>query len=227
MRLNLRSLARLGGRFALCAALAILASRASAAVIITAPVINLPYSATARTGSFEVYVQNAEGTPPLIGADNVELNLPSTPGGVTFVAPPTPTTDTTPIVHPYLYPNQSPTEAVVNGGLTVEGSDFAPNSLPPLNDGAGLLLVTYQIPAGASGNFPLKFVSYSPPSQPLGTALFDANNVPLASTLQNGSINIAPAPEPATWLLAIVAVICGCVTSSSGRRAFRGTCSTH
>ncbi len=218
MSSNLRSLACGCGRFALCSALAILASRASAAVIVTAPVINLPYSATARTGSFEVYVQSTEATPPLVGADNVELNLPSTPGGVTFVAPPMPTTDTTPLVHPYLYPNQSPTEAVVNGGLTVEGSDFAPNSLPPLNNGTGLLLVTYQIPAGASGNFPLTFVNYSPPSQPLGTALFDGNNVPLSATLQSGSINIAPVPEPAAWHLAIVAVIC-CATAAVKKKS--------
>jgi len=203
-----RSLPR-GGRFVLCAAFAFLSGRASAAIIITAPLVNLPYSATARTGSFEVYVQSTEATAPLIGADNVELTLPATPGGLTFLAPPSPTTGTTPIVHPYLYPNQSPTEAVANGGLTVEGSDFAPNSLPPLNNGTGLLLVNFQIPAGASGNFPLTFVSYSPPGQPLGTALFDGNNVPLPATLVNGSINIAPVPEPATWLLVLAAIICG------------------
>ncbi|HEY2147458.1 MAG TPA: PEP-CTERM sorting domain-containing protein, partial [Pirellulales bacterium] len=57
--------------------------------------------------------------------------------------------------------------------------------------------------------FPLTFVSYSPPSQPLGTALFDGNNVPLSATLQSGSINIAPVPEPAAWLLALAAVLCG------------------
>jgi hypothetical protein len=100
----------------------------------------------------------------------------------------------------------------VNGGLTVEGSDFATSTLPPLNNGAGLLLVNYLIPAGASGSFPLSFVNYSPPTHPLGTALFDGNNVPFTATLQNGSINIAPVPEPATWLMALAAVICGAVT---------------
>ena len=158
--------------------------------MITAPTINLPYSASARSGSFEVYVQSNQLTGPMIGADNIELLLPTKPAGVTFTPPPTPTTNTTPTLHPYLYPNQSPTEMVANSGLTVEGSDFAESTLPMLSDGSGLLLVTYQIAAGATGDFPLTFANYAPPSNPLGTALFDGNNVPLAASLQNGSINM-------------------------------------
>ncbi len=214
-----RSLARPSGRIALCAAIAFAARGVSAAIIITVPVIDLPYSATARTGSFEVYVQSTEQSPPLIGADNVELQLPTGQTGVSFVAPPTPTTGTTPIVHPYLYPNQAPTEMVVGGGLTVEGADFAESSLPPLSDGAGLLLVKYQIAAGASGSFPLTFVSYAPPEHPLGTALFDGSNNQLAAALQNGAINIAaPIPEPATFSLAAMAIVVSLVAARRKRR---------
>ena len=198
------------GALALLLAFVLAPSAGLAAIIITAPTINLPYSASVRSGSFEVYVQSTEANAPLIGADNVELQLPPVPVGVTFMPPPTPTTNTTPTIHPYLYPNQSPAEMVLNSGRTVEGSDFAPNTLPALANGSGLLLVNYQIAAGASGSFPLTFVSYSPPAHPLGTALFDESNNPLAATLQNGSINIAaPVPEPAAWTLALFAILGG------------------
>ena len=183
----------------------------SAAIMITAPTINLPYSASARSGSFEVYVQSSGVTAPMVGADNIELQLPTTPAGVTFTPPPAPTTNTTPTLHAYLYPNQSPTEMVVNSGRTVEGSDFANSTLPALSNGSGLLLVNYQIAAGATGSFPLTFENYAPPSNPLGTALFDGSNVSLAASLQNGSINIAaPVPEPAAWALALTAILAGC-----------------
>lgn len=188
----------------LFAALSLVAGGARAAIIITAPVINLPYSASARTGSFEIYVQSSEVSAPLIGSDNVELQLPSSPSGLTFLAPSSSTTGTTPIGHPYLFPGQAPTEVVVNAGRTVEGTDFAESTLPALADGAGLLLVNYQIAAGATGTFPLTFVNYAPPTHPLGTGLFDGSSNLLAATLQNGIINIAPVPEPATWLLAMV-----------------------
>jgi hypothetical protein len=202
--------ARARRALALLVVLALAPSAGSAAIIITAPTISLPYSASARSGSFEVYVQSTEASAPLIGADNVELQLPATPAGVTFTPPPTPTTNTTPTVHAYLYQNQSPTEMVVNSGRTVEGSDFASSTLPALANGSGLLLVNYQIGAGASGSFPLTFVSYAPPTHPLGTALFDGNNAPLTATFQNGSINIsAPVPEPATWTLAVFAMLGG------------------
>jgi hypothetical protein len=202
--------ARGRGALAFLAIVALVPSAVSAAIIITAPTINLPFSSAARTGSFEVYVQSTEVNSPLVGADNVELQLPATPAGVTFTSPPTPTTGTTPTVHAYLYPNQSPTEMVVNSGRTVEGSDFASSTLPALANGNGLLLVNYQIGAGASGSFPLTFVSYSPPAHPLGTGLFDGNNALLTATFQNGSINIsAPVPEPATWTLAALAMLGG------------------
>jgi hypothetical protein len=205
-----RLMARARGALAFLAAFALAPVAGSAAIIITAPTINLPYSASARSGSFEIYVQSSEATAPMVGADNIELQLPTTPAGVTFTPPPTPTTDTTPMLHAYLYPNQSPTEMVVNSGRTVEGSDFAGSTLPALSNGSGLLLVNCQIAAGATGSFPLTFVNYAPPSHPLGTALFDGSNVPLAASLQNGSINIAPVPEPATWALALTAILAGC-----------------
>jgi hypothetical protein len=206
-----RLMGRARGALAFLATVALAPLVGSAAIIITAPTINLPYSASPRSGSFEVYVQSNQLTGPMIGADNVELQLPTTPAGVTFIPPPTPTTNTTPTLHPYVYPSQSPTEMVVNSGLTVEGSDFASSTLPMLSDGSGLLLVNFQIAAGATGKFPLTFVDYAPPSHPLGTALFDASNVPFAASLQNGSINIAAAvPEPATWTLALTAILAGC-----------------
>jgi hypothetical protein len=204
----------------LLAAISFLAGGARAAIIITAPVIDLPYSASARTGSFEIYVQSSEVNAPLIGSHNVELQLPSSPSGVTFLSPPGPTTGTTPSDHPYLFTGQAPTELVVNAGRTVEGTDFAEGTPPALADGAGLLLVNYQIAAGASGSFPLTFVSYAPPSHPLGTGLFDGSSNQLTATLQNGSINIAPpVPEPATWILAAAACVGWLARASWGRHS--------
>jgi hypothetical protein len=66
----------------------------------------------------------------------------------------------------------------------------------------------------------LTFATYSPTSNPVGTALFAANNLPLAATLANGSIHIAsPIPEPATYILALLAILG--VPLLGGRR--RGT----
>jgi hypothetical protein len=180
---------------------ALATERCSAAIIITAPTINLPYSAAARTETFEVYVHSTEASPPQIGAMNVELQSP-VGSAVTFLLPP----DPTPTTHPYLFSPQAPTGAIVDAGHTVEGTDFAFAPLPSLADGAGLLLVKYQIAAGTTGSIPLTFAAYLPATNPVGTALFDANNLPLAASLSNGSIDIAsPIPEPATCVLALVA----------------------
>jgi hypothetical protein len=186
---------------------AFVSNTCSAAIIITAPTVNLPYSATAQSGSFEVYVHSTETSPPKVGADNVELQLPTVPG-VTFTVP----ANATPTSHPYLFHPQTPASAILNSGRIVEGTDFAPSSssLPTLADGSGLLLIDYHVAAGAFGSFPLTFISYSPPTFPVGTALFDGSNNPLAATLQNGSINItAPVPEPAAWTLALMAMLIG------------------
>jgi hypothetical protein len=177
------------------------AGRCYASIIITAPTIDLPYSATARTGNFEVYVQSTSTPQPQIGAMNVELQSP-VGSALTFLL----ATDSTPTVHPYLFSPQSPATALADSGHTIKGTDFAFPPLPNLADGIGLLLVEYQVAAGASGNIPLTFAAYSPTSNPVGTALFDANNSPLAATFANGSINVAsPIPEPATCVLALLA----------------------
>ncbi len=178
------------------------AGRCAASIIITAPTINLPYSATIRTGTFEVYVQSTATPQPQIGAMNVELQSPVA-SALTFLLP----ADSTPTVHSYLFSPQAPTAALADSAHTIKGTDFAFPPLPNLADGIGLLLVKYQIAAGATGTIPLPFAAYSQTSNPVGTALFDANNLPLAVTLSNGSINIAsPIPEPATSVLALVAL---------------------
>ncbi|HEV3417588.1 MAG TPA: hypothetical protein VG056_12265 [Pirellulales bacterium] len=199
-----RSLLRAGGRLLAVFLLAVLASNAcSAAIIITAPTVNLPYSPATRSGSFEVYVQSTETSPPQVGADNIELQLPATPG-VTFTLPANAATTS----HLYLFRPQTPASLILKSGQIVEGTDFAPSSLATLVDGSGLLLVDYQVAPGAFGNFPLTLISYPPPQSQVGTALFNGSSNPLAATLQNGSINIsAPVPEPATWVLAIVAAL--------------------
>ncbi len=186
-----------------CVALSVLtAGRCFASIIITAPTINLPYSAAPRTGTFEVYVQSTATPQPQVGAMNVELQSPIA-SALTFLLP----ADSTPMVHPYLFSPQSPTAALADSNHTIKGTDFVFSPLPNLSDGVGLLLVEYQLAGGASGNIPLTFAAYSPTSNPVGTALFDANNLPLAATLSNGAIDIAsPIPEPATWILALVAL---------------------
>jgi hypothetical protein len=179
------------------------AGRCQAAIIITAPTITLPYSTAAQTGSFEVFVQSTGVSAPQVGAMNVELQAPIG-SGVTFMLP----ADSTPTVHPYLFQPQSPISMVVDSGRTVEGTDFTFSPLPILADGDGLLLVKYQVAPGIIGNIPLTFAAYSKTTNPVGTALFDANNLPLSASLSDGSINVAsPIPEPATWLLAVLAAM--------------------
>lgn len=159
-----------------------------AAITITAPNITLPYSASPQVGTFEVFVASTASPQPQVSAFGVDLQLPSF-SGITFTAPSSPTTNTTPTTHPYLFSGQAPTERVTNAGRTVLGTDFAQSSLPTLSNGAGLLLVTYSIPAGANGVFPLTFVDYST-SNPFGTGLFDGSNNQISTTDGNGSIVI-------------------------------------
>jgi hypothetical protein len=172
--------------------LALLPGAARAAITITAPALTLPYSASAQSGTFEVWIQSNASPQPQVGAFGVEIQLPSF-SGVAFTPPSTPTTNTTPTMHPYIYNGQAPTESVVNFGRTVRGGDFVQSTtVPTLSDGAGLLLVTYSIPAGTSGFYPLTFLDYSKPSEPLGTALFDQTNTQIPTTDLNGSIAIIP-----------------------------------
>ena len=119
----------------------------------------------------------------------VELQLPSF-SAITFTS----STNTTPTVHPYIFPNQSPSETIPisASGRTVEGADFEQgNTYPTLSNGAGLLLVSYSVPAGASGYYPLTFVDYSN-QNPFGNALLDSNVMQIPTTDQSGSITIIP-----------------------------------
>jgi hypothetical protein len=171
--------------------LAFLPKAAHSAITITAPAIPLPYTTSGQTGTFEVYLQSTASPQPQVGAFGVELQLPSF-GGLAFVPPPAPTTNTTPTAHAYIFSGQSPTESVANAGRTVFGGDFASsNPVPTLFNNAGLLLVTYSVPAGATGVYPLTFVDYSNQNQ-LGTALFDQNNVQIPTTDLDGSMAILP-----------------------------------
>ncbi|HEV2968560.1 MAG TPA: hypothetical protein VGY55_01145 [Pirellulales bacterium] len=171
---------------------ALLPGAARAAITITAPSISLPYSTSTQSGIFEVWVQSTASPQTQVGAFNVEIQLPSF-SSVTFPQPsPNSGSNTTPTVHPYIFPGQSPTEKAVNSGRTIQGTDNAESTVPTLGDGAGLLSVTASVPAGATGFYPLTFVAYSPPQDVVGTVLFDQNNLPIATTDQNGSITILP-----------------------------------
>ncbi|HEY2146481.1 MAG TPA: hypothetical protein VGH32_01000, partial [Pirellulales bacterium] len=57
--------------------LAFLPPAAPAAITITAPAISLPYSASAQTGTFEVWVGSTASPEPQVGAFGVEVQLPS------------------------------------------------------------------------------------------------------------------------------------------------------
>jgi hypothetical protein len=171
--------------------LALLPGVARAAITITAPAVSLPYSASAQSGTFEVWVQSTASPQPQVGAFNVEIQLPSF-SNVTFPQPsPTSGPNTTPTVHPYIFAGQSPTEKIVNSGRTTQGTDNAESTVPTLSDGVGLLLVTESVPAGATGFYPLTFLANSP-QDPVGTVLFDPSNHIIAATDQNGSIAILP-----------------------------------
>jgi hypothetical protein len=174
--------------------LSLLPAVALGAITITAPGLSLPYSTASQTGSFEVFVQSAASPQPQVSAMGVELQLPSF-STITFDGSSTPTTvNTTPTAHPYIFPGQSPARSAVDSGRTVEGQDFASSSYPTLSNGAGLLLVSYTVPAGASGFFPLTFVDYSSQNV-VGTALFmpgASGDVQIPTADQNGSITIVP-----------------------------------
>jgi hypothetical protein len=163
--------------------------RAAVTATITAPAITLPYSAASQSGTFELYVQASGSPQPMVSGMQVELQLPSF-SAISFIS----STNTTPTVHPYIFPNQSPSATIPNSGSgrTVEGADFEQgNTYPTLSNGAGLLLVCYSVPAGASGYYPLSFVDYSN-QNPFGNALLDSNVMQIPTTDQSGSITIIP-----------------------------------
>ncbi len=173
---------------------------AGAAIIITAPDILLPYSASDRIENVEVYVQNTDATPPSIGDEQVELKLPVNPD-VFFTA----TGWTT--VHPYLFSPQTPGSSVAS--YVAYGTDYPYEIAPPaLADGDGLLMVQVKVLGGATGSIPLTFDTDFM-SDAGATALFDEMNNPIAFSVQNGSINIepAPVPEPSSALLALLAIL--------------------
>jgi hypothetical protein len=170
--------------------------------MITAPTISLPYSATTRTETVEVYVQDSDEQSPEVGADNVELGLPDT-SNVFFTG----AGATTANPFPYLFGSQAPGWCVADGGDMLLGSDFADGpTVPSLANGDGLLLVDLTIMGGTTGDFPLTFQPYGA-SDPVGTALFDQNNDLISSAVVNGSIDIAPVPEPSAALLALLGIL--------------------
>jgi hypothetical protein len=168
---------------------------AAVTATVTAPAITLPYSASSQTGTFEVYIQSSGSPMPQVGSQQSELQLPSY-SPITFIGSSQFTqTNTTPVVHPYIIPGQSPSERVINSNQTVEGEDFVMGSYPTLSNGAGLLLVSYTVPAGATGYYPMTFADYSSDPEnpnPFGTGLFDATSAQIPTTDQNGSIAILP-----------------------------------
>lgn len=160
---------------------------AAVTATVTAPSFTLPYSASSQMGTFELYVQASGSPQPAVSGMQVELQLPSF-STTTFVQ----SANTTPTVHPYIFPNQTPSATVINPGRTIEGADFEQgSSYPTLSNGAGLLLVCYSVPAGASGFYPLTLIDYSAQNQ-FGTALFDSNLTQIPTADQNGSITILP-----------------------------------
>lgn len=172
---------------------------AAGAIIITAPNISLPYSATVQSGSFEVYLQNPAGPDPQVGAALLELQAPAA-SGVTFTVPANATT----VDHPYLFTGSMPTTNTADAGATFLATDYADQTLPTAVDGAGLVLVDYTVAAGATGVIPLTLIPY--PQGHIGTGLFDGGNNQIAAQLQSGSIAIL-APEPSTLCLAVAALV--------------------
>jgi hypothetical protein len=173
---------------------------ARAAIIITAPTISLPYSATDRSETVEVYLQDTDATSPQIGDQQVELSLPNTPDVFFTGAGAT-------ISHPYLFAPQTPAPYVTTD--VVGGTDYPYEIAPPtLANGDGLLLVDLTVKGGTTGDFPLTFDT-DLLSDAAATALFDQNSEPILFTVQNGAIDIAlaPLPEPSSALLSLLAIL--------------------
>jgi hypothetical protein len=171
---------------------------AQAAVIITAPTVSVPYSASDQTVTAEIYVQTTDGSAPQVGADEIELALPTNSSVVFDSAGPT-------VSHPYLFGAQSP--GMIVDSNVVYGTDFAMSSVPTLADGDGLLLVEFTVKGGTTGDFPLTFAT-DYPADPLATMLYDQSNDPIPFSVSNGWIDISsptPVPEPSSLVLAAAA----------------------
>lgn len=185
---------------AICLALG-MNSPARADIIVAAPTITLPYSATDRTETAEIYVQDTDTSSPQISADNVEVSLPNSPDVFFTAAGAT-------VNHPYLFGQQSP--MVLVDSDVVDATDFASSTVPVLADGDGLLLVQFTVKGGTTGDFPLSFAT-DYPADPMATALFDQAANPVAFSVVGGSIDIAsavmPVPEPASLLTALAAIV--------------------
>ena len=193
MGLHLRACIRVVSRrvpgtvpFLLAACLGVNPTPSHAGIMVAAPTISLPYSASEQTATAEMYVQHP--TP----CRRKSAQIPSAQSvladsGISFTAA-GPTSQ-----HPYLFGQQSP--GILAEGDIVYGTDFADSTPPTLADGDGLLWIQFTIAGGTTGDIPLMFVT-GYPADPLATMLWDESNSPIPFTVQGGMIEISPAPVP-------------------------------
>ena len=163
-----------------------------AAIIVTAPTINLTQSASIQTGSFDVVVQADES--PLIGTQQVKLALPGI-AGVKFTGV------------------GLPANYVLGGSISGTGfsdflaqvSDFPSGSPPALSNNAGLLRVSYEVAANVTGSYSLVFDT-DLNADPLATALYDDQSVLLDFSVSAGAIIISAVPEPSGLAISFISV---------------------
>ena len=164
---------------------------ASAEMIVTVEDTQLPFSTAVQTSSFEVYVQSDESTPPQLADFQVTLSLTESAIQFTGVAKPT--------VHPYALAAVSSFfgGSVLSGGSEIKGGDSGFFDSAPLNDGAGLLAVSFEVSGGMTpGDYGVSILTGSN-----DTFLSDATGSDLPGvSFRNGTITIVPEPANAVLL---------------------------
>ncbi len=188
------------------AGLAILALGATQAfaqgvVDIVAPTITVPASANGESGILDVLVTSTLTSQPTVAgwSAEVQMTVPGTGPGANATLNVGSAT-TTPDGYPYIFGTSSTPTVAQEAPNDVAGTDGLASGAVPLSASLGLLSFSYDIPAGATGTFPLDLVSNN-----ITTGLVDGSSNPIAATFVNGSITVTPTPEPSTIVTAIIA----------------------
>jgi hypothetical protein len=158
---------------------------------------------TPVSGFFDVFFSVMGDNPPAAGYQ-LRLDLVPADGGIALGAPVS-TGSTAPMRMP-LFP--TPPTDLGSTASRIQATDFLANGANSIADLNGLVRVPFTVSPNTSGTYSLNI-------DPATTALSDAGGGPITFQITNGTLSVAPIPEPSAVLLAgvmlaIVVLRTGC-----------------
>jgi hypothetical protein len=178
-------------------------------ITFTAPTINLTQSNSVQTGFFDVVVTETGGS-DLLNEFQADLLLPNQ-SNVTFIGADLNTSVGAVNAAPYVYAgNTSGPTPFLSSGEAANSDVPNTNNVSLSGTPLAMIRIEYSVAAGFAGTVALTLNQDDPNTDP------NADNVQLNSDLTdifqpgatiNGAIVVAPIPEPATWLLAVLGAV--------------------